>query len=377
MASVASPLTFDELDGWGRDRSAAALSAFRQSLSRCAFEEWSATGDETTCGVCGPAGFCDCIAQAVSDLPREVADREARAFFEKWFRPWSVGESGTGLLTGYFEMELAASWEASSQFPVPLHGVPDDLAELIPPAARGAKNGALTHARVTASGQVPYWTRTQIMDGAIDGRCPVLCYLCDPVDAFVLHVQGSGLLSFPDGVQRRVTYVAKNGHPYVSIGRCMIEDGLFAADDLTLDTMVGWLKSNPARARSYMARNPSYIFFKLMGGDGDAASCGAGPVGLRDVALAPGRSLAVDHGFHRFGSLIYVTAPMLNWPREDGASGSAPFARLMVAHDAGSAIKGAQRGDVFAGSGEMAGRLAGSVKHDCSFTVLRPVCCRS
>jgi membrane-bound lytic murein transglycosylase A len=42
----------------------------------------------------------------------------------------------------------------------------------------------------------------------------------------------------------------------------------------------------------------------------------------------------------------------------------------MVAQDVGSAIRGPERGDIYYGSGDEAGRLAGTTKHAGQFVVL-------
>jgi membrane-bound lytic murein transglycosylase A len=49
-----------------------------------------------------------------------------------------------------------------------------------------------------------------------------------------------------------------------------------------------------------------------------------------------------------------------------------PVARLMVAHDTGSAIRGPVRGDIFWGSGDAAGKVAGVTKHICDFYTFLP-----
>jgi len=85
------------------------------------------------------------------------------------------------------------------------------------------------------------------------------------------------------------------------------------------------------------------------------------------VALTSGRSLAVDTGFHTLGTPIYLNVPKLT--RGQGRGG---FNRLMVAQDVGSAIKGPERGDIYFGSGETAGKLAGTTKHAGNFFVLLP-----
>ncbi|MFZ1773575.1 MAG: 3D domain-containing protein, partial [Rhizobiaceae bacterium] len=49
-----------------------------------------------------------------------------------------------------------------------------------------------------------------------------------------------------------------------------------------------------------------------------------------------------------------------------------PFARLMIAQDTGSAIVGPARGDLFAGSGDAAGEIAGVVRNAADFWALVP-----
>jgi membrane-bound lytic murein transglycosylase A len=46
---------------------------------------------------------------------------------------------------------------------------------------------------------------------------------------------------------------------------------------------------------------------------------------------------------------------------------------LMVAQDTGSAIKGAQRADVYYGTGDAAGAAAGAVKDQGRMVVLMPI----
>ncbi|MEL6172136.1 MAG: 3D domain-containing protein, partial [Pseudomonadota bacterium] len=53
--------------------------------------------------------------------------------------------------------------------------------------------------------------------------------------------------------------------------------------------------------------------------------------------------------------------------------GAEPVRRLMVAQDTGSAIKGAQRADIFIGSGDQAGRVAGKLKDPGRMVVLMPI----
>jgi membrane-bound lytic murein transglycosylase A len=187
-------------------------------------------------------------------------------------------------------------------------------------------------------------------------------YLADPVDVFFMQVQGSGRIRLPDGQMVRVHYDGKNGYPYTSIGRHLIDTGVLTADQMSLDALAKWLRADPERGRKVMWNNASYVFFRELTG----AEAG-GPLGVIEIPLTDGRSLAVDAGVHAIGTPIFVTSPTLSHATKGGA-----FERLMIAQDVGSAIKGPERGDIYFGSGDEAGRLAGVTKHQGNFYVLLP-----
>jgi membrane-bound lytic murein transglycosylase A len=74
------------------------------------------------------------------------------------------------------------------------------------------------------------------------------------------------------------------------------------------------------------------------------------------------RSVAVDPAYTQLGAPV--------WLEKDGAN---PLRRLMVAQDTGGAIKGAQRADIFYGTGDKAGQDASGVKDGGRMIVLLPI----
>ena len=112
-----------------------------------------------------------------------------------------------------------------------------------------------------------------------------------------------------------------------------------------------------------MRENRSFIFFRETQLAEDE-----GPLGAAGVPLTPGRSLAVDRTPMTFHTPVWVDAPELTDPAEPGR----PFRRLMIAQDTGSAIVGPARGDLFFGSGDAAGALAGRVRHAATMFALVP-----
>jgi membrane-bound lytic murein transglycosylase A len=266
---------FGALAGWAQDDHAAALVAFLRMT------------DHPLASVAGAA-------------------RDARAFFEGAFRP---GSSRAVQVTGYYEPELPASLTPTETFRTPIHHLPEGGCSI----------------------------RRADIDVRLRGS--EIAYLRDDVDRFFLQVQGSGRLRLPDGATVRLAYGGGNGRPYVSIGRLLIEQGVFNAG-LTADALKDWLRVDPVRGRAVMDENPSYVFFRFH--DGPAED---GPLGTMGVPVTPMRSVAVDPAHLALGTPVWL---------EIAGQG-----RLVIAQDTGGAIKGPGRLDLFHGTGGAAGLAAG------------------
>jgi len=181
------------------------------------------------------------------------------------------------------------------------------------------------------------------------------------VEVFFMQIQGSGRVRLTDGSTVRIHYDGKNGHPYSSIGRYLIEKAILAADRMSMAALAQWLRADPERGRKVMWQNSSYVFFREIKDDVGS------PLGAMRVPLTPERSLAIDPSYHALGTPIYLSVPaMKHVPK------ASPFHRLMVGQDVGSAIRGPERGDIYFGSGDEAGRLAGSTRYPGRFFVLVP-----
>lgn len=343
------PVAFSELPAWADDDHLAALRAFQGSCPQLIAKRSERLGQKRETRI--PEALMP-VCQKALTLPAKLTAADARAFFEAHFLPHRIGhQAAEGLLTGYFEPLLEGSRKREGRYQAPLLRRPRDAVTLVP-ETQGAAAGTATHGRRTATGIAPLPSRAEIEAGAFKGQGLELLYLVDAVDVFFLQIQGSGRIKLTDGSIVRVHYDGKNGHPYTSIGRHLIDKGLLAADKMSMEALGAWLKADPARGREAMNQNASYVFFKEM-------PAGAkGPIGALEIELVAGRSLAIDPGVHRLGLPVYVSAPELK-----PAGQARPFQRLMIAHDTGAAIKGPERGDIYFGSGEAAGRIAGFVRH--------------
>lgn len=353
-------IDFAALDGWARDDHAAAFRAF---LVTCA-----AVVDHAPAlrpALAATPELERICARALSLGPALDAEA-ARRFFESHFTPWRVlPPSGQGFLTGYFEPEVEGSLVRTSEFTAPVYGRPPELVTLQPGDPRPAGlDGNLAAARRMPDGALaPFPVRSDIYAGHLHNRGLEQLFLRDEPEVFIIQVQGSARVRLPDGRTVRLTYSGRNGHPYTSIGRLLIEEGRIAQGEMSLDRLMDWLRANPGEARRVMEANRSYVFFARQ----DETDPAQGPIGGAGVPLTPERSIAVDRLIWPYGLPVFLGVDI---DTLDPAVGR--IRRLMVAQDTGSAILGPARADYFWGSGAEAGRRAGLTRHALGFTVLWP-----
>jgi membrane-bound lytic murein transglycosylase A len=310
-AASAEVLRFDTLDGWADDDHAAALAVFRQTCDLIDAPDWR-------------------------PLCRMAADvTDARAFFELFFVPVVIGDP-PALFTGYYEPELSGSPVRTGRFVHPIYAMPPELAP-----------GKIWH------------SRSEIENGRLlAGRGLELAWLDDPVEVFFLQVQGSGRIRFPDGRVLRLGYAGKNNQPYRSIGAELVRRGVYQPHQVSAQVIRNWVRRNPIEGAALLHHNPSFVFFRPLP-DLDGA---LGPIGAMGRSVTAGRSIAVDPGHVPLGAPVWIEV-----------EGAYPIRRLTVAQDTGGAIRGAQRADVFVGSGRQAGLEAGRMRDPGRLVTLMPI----
>jgi membrane-bound lytic murein transglycosylase A len=351
------PLSFSDLAGWADDDHAAAFKAFLRScraLEASAAELRPAKAPEKRLlAVCREALKSAKLSRA-----------EARRFFETHFQPFAIHpHEGRGFLTGYYEPEFLGSRASSATFKVPLLARPDDLVTIAQGKSLPGIDKSFQAARRTAKGYEPYPDRAAIEDGALGSKAKPVVYLREPGEAFIIHVQGSSRIRLNDGSVMRVAYAGRNGRPYTSIGKLLVQRGEMDLETMTLAKLMGWLKDNPDPAKDLMRQNQSYIFFR----EADELAPEDGPIGGAGIPLVPGRSLAVDRSLWTYGLPFWLEGEL-----PFSLEKAEPLRRLMIAQDTGSAIVGPARGDFFFGSGDEAGVRAGLLRHTTRFVVLQP-----
>src|SRR5215210_3927910 len=353
------PVAWEAIDGWAADDHAAAFAAF---LASCRPIVGSAKTSRDTRPVY-PALVEICRkARGAGTLNAEAA----RKFFEENFRAVRVSklDDPNGYLTGYYEPVVEGSRTLTDDFKVPLYGRPRDLVHMgRKRKAESFPNTGRVVRRISRGKYVPYFDRAQIEDGALATRKLEIAYLRDANDLLFIQIQGSARVRLTDGTLLRVNYDSHNGHPYTPVGRILIERGIIAREDMSMDRIRKWMAENPDGGKELRRLNKSYVFFRDTGLPANEEARGA-----QGVPLTAARSIAVDRALHVYGTPFFIEAEL----PIAAETPNTKFRRLMVAQDTGSAIVGPARADIYFGSGEEAGRIAGRIKNPARFVMLMP-----
>ena len=339
--SLLTPASLSDID---RQDAASALASFTESCR-------VVTKREDLSGLTQPSDW-----QTACNAARGFSG-DPRGFFADQFQPVQVGP-GQAFATGYFEPEIAGCRSRKPGCTVPVYPTPRDLVRQWPAAMPDSeRTGRPPLGRVDASGQfVSYYTRADIEDGALEGRVTPIAWAADPVEFFFLQIQGSGRLRLDDGGVLRIGYDGQNGHSYTGIGGVMRERGLLGDGpgqySGSMQGIMAYIRENPAEGKALMRLNESWVFFRLLEGDG--------PLGSLGVPVRRESSVAVDPRYVPYG------APVLLDLDRDVADG------LWIAQDTGGAIKGPNRFDTFWGAGDDARMIAGGMSGRGSAIILLP-----
>jgi membrane-bound lytic murein transglycosylase A len=253
------------------------------------------------------------------------------------YRATGHDKQGNVHFTGYFEPVYPASRQPSAEYPYPLYRKPANF----------------------NSWSKPHPTRAALEgeDGLLGKKSPLsgleLVWLKDRLAAYLVHVQGSAKLRLPDGKMMGVGYDGSTDYHYTSIGRELIDDGIFTPEELSLPVLIDYLKRYPEKLKDYLPRNNRFIFFR--------ETHGAPAQGSLGVPVTAERSIATDKSLMPPGALalIHTPIPLLT---PNGIE-KRLVSRYVLDQDTGSAIKGPGRVDIFMGTGQTAGDRAGLINN--------------
>ncbi len=315
------------------------------------------------------------LAQAKQDSSGEAFKKTLRENFDT-YEVYGQDDWGEIFMTAYFEPIISGAKKAKGRFTQPLYSMPKDLVVVdldafvatFPSLAinkeraneQRSRSSVLRGRLVNSGGTepmriVPFYERAQIdSEGLLLNQGLELAWV-DPIDAFFLQIQGSGVVHFDDGTELRVGYAAQNGHPYVPIGKYLSH--LIPKEKMSLQSIEGYLRSRPIDdMKRILNLNPSYVFFRPL------SNAGLTFLGTEVVA---GRTVATDQRYFPKGTLAFLEfeRPVFATPADAEPVEWKKSSRFVLDQDTGGAIRGPHRLDLFWGRGEQARQAAGVMKN--------------
>ncbi|GGP24211.1 murein transglycosylase A [Silvimonas amylolytica] len=297
------------------------------------------------------------VCADAAQVPQDAGS--IRSFLQSRLQPWALQNpdgSQNGLITGYYEPIYNGSQSKTSTATVPVYGVPDDLIIVALDDIYPELKGKRVRGKVVGRKLVPYPDAAAIGEKGV--TAPILAWLQDPMDLQFMQIQGSGRVRLPDGSQLRIAYADQNGRPYKPIGRWLIEQGQLKSGEVSMQAIRSWATANPQRIPELLASNPSYVFFRTL------PTSSEGPQGALGVPLTAEYSAAIDPRAVPLGSMLWLSST-----RPDNQQA---LNRPLAAQDTGGAIAGTVRADLYWGTGDVAGELAGRTKQQGRLWLLWP-----
>lgn len=263
------------------------------------------------------------------------------------------------MVTGYYEPWVSGSKEKKFPYTQALYKNPEDLVtvnlkQFQHRFSAHEKLGQL-QGRLINNRLVPYYSRKEIdVDESLKNKNLELVYI-DPIDAFFIQIQGSGVVVFENGQKVRVGYAGQNGHSYVAIGKFLKEH--IPVEEMSMQRIREHLLTlNEKQRQDILNLNPSYVFFQEL--DKESLT-------FAGMQVSDGRTIATDQYLFPKGALAFLSVdePIFKGAHDIVPSENKNVSRIVFDQDTGGAIRGPGRVDLFIGKGSYAAQKAGVMKN--------------
>lgn len=311
-------------------------------------------------------------------LPEMENYERLHAFLLKnfdFFEAYGDKEPAQVFSTGYYDVSMTGSRKPHGKFTEPLYKFPPDMvsidlrafAERMPDVKplqdilQEAKSAApIWRGRMVKEGGgtrvIPYYQRSEIQRARpLAGRKLELAYV-DPIDAFFVEIQGSGVVELPNGKKIRVGYDGQNGSPYSPVGKYLFH--VIPKEQMSMQRIRQHLEGlSREQQQDIFDKNPSYVFFKEL--DGESLTYSGAEVTAH-------RTIATDSFLFPKGTLGFMEIEMPVFADQVALEPSTweLKPRWVLDQDTGGAIKGGGRTDIYMGQGPVAARMAGVMKRE-------------
>jgi membrane-bound lytic murein transglycosylase A len=278
----------------------------------------------------------------------------------------SVGSNGRGkvVFTGYYEPVISCRRTADEAFSYPLYRRPDDIIEIDLSQFGDNFSKDRLFGRLVGKKIVPYFSRQEIdQQKVLGGKGLEVLWCADPVDIYLVQVQGSGRADLGNGEVVGILFDGQNGRPYRSIGKYLIETGAIPQEDMSMPAIREYLRTHPDELFTVLNQNQSYVFFRI------DTSPAVGNIG---VPLTPNRSIATDYRLFPKGALALIRTEKPDIVEHGKVKEWRAFTRFVLNQDTGGAIRGPGRVDLFWGQGSEAELSAGYMRQEGKLFFLLP-----
>ena len=359
LESFSGPATLADLKGFADDLDRASLEKAIMNQLQAMFEQEPSTPVRLGAFTLTRGRLVETLEVFLAILQQDLPFEEFNKKISEEFVLYRVGK-GKGknkkmLFTGYYRPVIQASPIRTPLYRYPLYKMHEPGLEQVKYKSGIQLVG--THAgikQIRKSHQEKEWrrfTRKEIDDeGVLRGLGLEVAWLKDNIERFFLHIQGSGILEFPDGSRQGVSYQGSNQYSYTGIGKLMIQDGVIDISQGSMQGIKKYFIDNPQDISKYLYQNKRYIFFTLSD---------EGPRGSGGGELVGGRSIATDKSIYPAGGLAFILVKQPVLDENNEIVRWQPISRFVVDQDTGSAIRGPGRADLFFGTGQKAGAKAG------------------
>ncbi len=293
----------------------------------------------------------------------------------EWHEVYGKDQWSHILLTAYYEPLYQGRLKPKPPYTQPIYTLPQDLVEVDLQAFGDRKIGEFQTIRKKVGARiiqrrpypkiVPYYSREEIdIDKKLKGKNLELYYL-DPIHAFFLQIQGSGVIQLKNGTPKRVSYAGQNGYRYESIGRHLYH--IIPKEEMSLQKIEAHLRTlEKEELYQFLNLNPSYVFFKKLKEGRGRTTMG--------TQVVNGRTLAIDSSLLPLGALAFLSfqKPEFKTKEDTIPYNFKEIKRFVLTQDTGGAIKSAGRADLFWGEGSGALQYAGVMRHSAKLWFLFP-----
>jgi membrane-bound lytic murein transglycosylase A len=283
-------------------------------------------------------------------------NKDFQKFIEQTLTPYLLETNNSIIATGYHHINLKGSFKKDDVYKYPIYQEPTDLVTVNLQNFEETKDiNKILYGRLENQKFIPYYTREEIENGILKNKNLEILYLTSKLDILYLQIQGSGKITLPNNKEIYIKYKSKNGHKFKGIGGILANNNYLKNNELSKEKIYNFFINNKDKIDFILNHNKSFIFFEINTKKEVIGSF---------LPLIKERSIAIDNNIYPYGFLFFLITVYGNTKKD--------FNKLVISSDTGSAIKTAERIDLYFGEDSEAEYYANQMKNKSKLYILLP-----